>query len=169
MPIELQDDFVNYEILFDAECTHIKKFHPNVALPCLSDYLKKYQGSPAKAFVVGGECVGGIFVQDQQVHIGLKPQYHGAWSLLWPACCRWMFTISDPLYALLMPSNKRVVALVRSIGGRFVKNVKVPQIGTMMVYELRDSTTPYHLSAFERRQARRAHSGPVSSVHQRSP
>jgi hypothetical protein len=156
MPMELQDNFVNYEILLEAECVHIRKFHPNMPVPSLEEYLQKYQGSPAKGFVIDSQCVGGIFVKDQTVHIGLKPEYHGMWSLLWPACCRWMFTISDPLYALLMPSNQRVVALVRSIGGRFVKNVKVPHVGSMMVYELRNSTTPYHLSAFERRKARRS-------------
>jgi hypothetical protein len=155
MVMQLVPHFDRYDILYETEHAHIRAFHPKAPFFSFATFLAAYKDAPALGFEVDGQCVGGILVHRQEVHIGLLPQYHGVWSLLWPDCARWMYSISDPVYAMIMPSNKRILALVRHIGGKFVKNVYLPGVGSSLVYELRDSTTPYHLSAFERRRVRR--------------
>jgi hypothetical protein len=155
MVMQLVPHFDRYDIMYETECDHIRKFHPEISLSSLASYIAFYKDAPARGFEIDGRCVGGTFVYQQYVHIGLLPEVHGVWSLLWPEWCRWMFSISDPVYALMMPSNTRIVGLIRHIGGRFVKNIQAPGVGSAVLYELRDTTTPYHLSAFERRRVRR--------------
>jgi hypothetical protein len=155
MVMQLVPHFDRYDIMYETELDHVRKFHPEMPLISFEAYVELLKNSPACGFELNGRCVGGTLVHQQTVHIGLLPEVHGVWTLLWPEWCRWMFSISDPVYAWMMPSNTRIVSLIRHIGGRFVKNIPMPGVGNTMLYELRDSTTPYHLSAFERRRVRR--------------
>jgi hypothetical protein len=154
----------NLDVIYEAERLFMREHHPTVSLPPLNQFRACYEHAPGVSFMDGDRCIGGIIVQDHQAHIGVLPQGHGAWARLWPAAYRWMFTVSDPVYAFMQPSNRKVVALVRRTGGKYVKNVKVPRMGSMMVYELRHSTTPFPLTAAQRRAAA-AH----QAVHQATP
>ncbi len=144
----------NLDVIYEAELHYLRTFHPKVKPPPLQAFRARYEDAPGVSFMDGERCVGGIVVKDRLAHIGVLPEFQGGWARLWPAAYDWMFGVSDPVYALMQPANRKVVALVRRTGGKFVKNVKVPQMGSMMLYELRRSTTPFPKSAQERRLAR---------------
>ena len=141
----------NLEVIYEAERLYLAANYPKLSPPPLEQFRSRYANAPGVSFMHGDLCVGGIVVHDRLAHIGVLPEYHGAWARLWPAAYRWMFGICDPVYAMVQPSNRKVVALVRRTGGKFVKNVKVPQMGSMMLYALSDSTTPYPPTAAQRR------------------
>ena len=127
----------NLDVIYEAELLYLRAFHPKVAPPPLEAFRARYEDAPGVSFMDGERCVGGIVVKDRLAHIGVLPEFQGGWARLWPAAYDWMFGVSDPVYALMQPANRKVVALVRRTGGKFVKNVKVPQMGSMMLYELR--------------------------------
>lgn len=159
----------NLDVIYEAELLYLRQFHPKVQPPLLAAFRARYEGAPGVSFMAGGRCVGGIVVKDRLAHIGVLPEFQGGWARLWPAAYRWMFGVSDPVYALMQPSNRKVVALVRRTGGKFVKNVQVPQMGPMMLYELRSSTTPFPKPAQERRLGKELPASPAGARPQGAP
>jgi hypothetical protein len=137
----------NIEVIYQAECEFLNEFQPQIQLPPLEEFFRHYADAPGIRFMADEHCVGGIVVKDRMAHIGVLKAYRGVWARLWPEAYRWMFTVSDPVYALMARDNAKAIALVCRTGGRFVKDVQVPPIGDMVLYELRSSTTPYPTKA----------------------
>ncbi len=140
----------NIEVIYEAECEFLREFHPLVTPPPLADFFKHYADAPGVRFMAGERCVGGIVVKDRMAHIGVLRAHQGAWARLWPQAYRWMFTVSDPVYALMAQENAKAIALVCRTGGKFVKELQLPPLGEMVLYELRHRTTPYPKRASER-------------------
>lgn len=149
----------NLQVIYETECQHLAKVNPALRPPTLDQFEAFFAGAPGVSFMDGERCVGSLVVRNGMAHIGVLPEHQGTWGRLWPAAYRWAFGVSDPVFAMVQPGNKRATKLVLRTGGKHVDTITVPHMGTMFIYELRDCTTPYPRSV-----ALRKNCGLASSV-----
>lgn len=146
------------QLLYDTERLSVLEFSPSVTLPSAAAYVARYKDAPGVRFMDGEFCFGTALIHQTLLHVGVLPEYQGRLFSILPQVLSWCFTVSDPVYALMRPQNKKVLTFAKRFGWMYLpiassKTIRI-EGGPYEIYALTADTPRIPLTTAERRLQR---------------
>jgi GNAT superfamily N-acetyltransferase len=79
-------------------------------------FCELFQDVPTLGFAYDDRPIGGCTLYQGGFHIAVLPEFHGRWSVLWPATLEWLFALQDPVEVKPEKFNPRAIAFFRRHG-----------------------------------------------------